>query len=155
MFTEAGCTDVRTYIQSGNVVFSAAPGLAKRLPDLVSQRIADRFAYRVPLVLRTADEFRLVATSNPFLESDSNVDSLHVGFLADLPAPRDVVALDPKRSPGDSFKVRGQEIYLCLPNGVARTKLTNAYFDSKLATTSTFRNWRTVLKLLEMTQATG
>lgn len=155
MFTEAGCRDVRTYIQSGNVVFSAAPGLAKRLPDLVSQRIADRFGYRVPVVWRTADEFRQVAVRNPFLKSEADVDSLHVGFLADLPTPRDVAALDPKRSPGDSFKVRGRDIYLCLPNGMARTKLTNAYFDSKLETTSTFRNWRTVLKLLELTQATG
>jgi len=155
MFTEAGCTDVRTYIQSGNVVFSVAPKSAKRVPDLVSRRIADRFGYRIPVVLRTADEFRQVATSNPFLKSHTNVDSLHVGFLADLPAPRDVAALDPNRSPGDSFKVRGREVYLCLPNGMARTKLTNAYFDSKLATTSTFRNWRTLLKLLEMIQATG
>ena len=50
----------------------------------------------------------------------------------------------------DEFVVRGTEIYLLLPNGVARSKLTNAYFDSKLATTSTSRNWRTVLKLFQM-----
>jgi uncharacterized protein (DUF1697 family) len=155
MFTEAGCSNVRTYIQSGNVVFSVAPKSAKRVPDLVSRRIADRFGYRVPVVLRTVDEFRQVAVSNPFLQSDCDANSLHVGFLADLPDPRDVAALDPKRSPGDSFTMRGQEIYLCLPNGVARTKLTNAYFDSRLTTTSTFRNWRTVLKLLELTQPTA
>ncbi len=107
------------------------------------------------MVLRTADEFRQVAVSNPFLKSDADANSLHVGFLVDLPAPRDVAALAPKRSPGDSFKVCGREVYLCLPNGMARTKLTNAFFDSKLATTSTFRNWRTVLKLVEMTRATG
>ena len=155
MFVEAGCKDVRTYIQSGNVVFSIPLKSAKRVPDFVSQRIADRFGYRVPVVLRTADEFRQVVVRNPFLESDADVESLHVGFLADLPAPHDVATLDPKRSPGDSFKVRGREIYLYLPNGVAGTKLTNAYFDSKLSTTSTFRNWRTVLKLLEMTRETG
>ena len=155
MFTEAGCTDVRTYIQSGNVVFSVTPKSAKQVPDFVSRRIADRFGYRVPVVLRAADEFRQVAVSNPFLESDCDADLLHVGFLADLPDQRHIAALDAKRSPGDSFKVRGREVYLCLPNGVAKSKLTNAYFDSKLATTSTFRNWRTVLKLLEMTQTTG
>jgi len=155
MFTEAGCSDVRTYIQSGNVVFSVAPKSAKRLPDLVSRQIVDRFGYQVPVVLRTADEFRQVAVSNPFLKSEADVNSLHVGFLADLPDQSQIAALDPKRSPGDSFKVRGREVYLCLPNGVAKSKLTNAYFDSTLATTSTFRNWRTVLKLLELTQATG
>jgi uncharacterized protein (DUF1697 family) len=46
--------------------------------------------------------------------------------------------------------VRGREVYLRLPDGMARIKLTNAYFDSKLATISTARNWRTVTKLLDL-----
>jgi uncharacterized protein (DUF1697 family) len=57
--------------------------------------------------------------------------------------------LDPDRPPPDRFAVRGREIYLRLPDGMARTKLTNAYFDAKFATISTARNWRTVTKLLE------
>ena len=64
-----------------------------------------------------------------------------------------MAALDPRRSPSDAFAVRGREIYLQFPNGVANTKLTNAYFDSRLATISTGRNWRTVLKLFELAQA--
>jgi uncharacterized protein (DUF1697 family) len=152
MFVEAGCSDVRTYIQSGNVVFAATPGVVKRLADAISRRIAKNFGYRVPVVLRTADELHQVLSGNPFLKSGADGRSLHVAFLADLPDPRRIAALDPKRSPGDSFKLRGREIYLCLPNGVAGTKLSNAYFDSTLATTSTLRNWRTVLKLVEMTQ---
>jgi uncharacterized protein (DUF1697 family) len=152
MFVEGGCTDVRTYIQSGNVVFAATPGVVERLADDISRRIAKSFGYRVPVVVRTADELRQVVRGNPFLKSDADARSLHVAFLADLPDPGRIAALDPKRSPGDSFSMRGREIYLCLPNGVAGTKLSNAYFDSALATTSTLRNWRTVLKLLEMTQ---
>jgi uncharacterized protein (DUF1697 family) len=61
-----------------------------------------------------------------------------------------VKGLDAERSPGDSFVVKGREIFLHVPNGMARTKLTNAYFDSKLKTVSTARNWRTVGKLVEM-----
>ena len=61
-----------------------------------------------------------------------------------------IAGLDPARSAPDAFHVRGQEIYLHLPNGMARTKLTNAYFDSKLSTICTARNWATVLKLSEM-----
>ena len=61
-----------------------------------------------------------------------------------------VKSLDPNRSPGDEYVVKGREIYLWLPNGFGRSKLSNAYFDSKLATVSTARNWRTVLKLTEM-----
>jgi uncharacterized protein (DUF1697 family) len=61
-----------------------------------------------------------------------------------------VKKLDPDRSPGDEYRVIGREIYLRLPSGMARTKLTNAYFDSKLGVTSTARNWRTTTKLLEL-----
>ncbi len=153
IFVAAGCANVRTYIQSGNVVFAAAAGCAERLPDLVAKKIAERFEFRAPVVLRTANELHRVAAGNPFLKSAVDQGALHVAFLADLPQKRRVAALDPERSPGDSFEVRGREIYLHLPNGVARTKLTNDYFDSTLATTSTVRNWRTVLKLLEISQA--
>ncbi len=150
LFSAAGCEDVRTYIQSGNVVFAASPKAAAQIPKIIADGIAARFGLRVPVVLRTSEELRAVSEGNPFLRSGSDAESLHVAFLADLPGRRLGAALDPRRSPGDAFELRGREIYLHLPNGVARTKLTNAYFDSALATTSTLRNWRTVLKLLEM-----
>ena len=66
------------------------------------------------------------------------------------PSAAKVAALDPNRSPGDQYLVRGREIYLCCPNGMGKTKLTNDYFESRLGTPSTARNWRTVLTLLEM-----
>jgi hypothetical protein len=62
-----------------------------------------------------------------------------------------VAGLDLERSPPDRFELRGREIFLHCPSGVGRTRLTNDYFDTKLATTSTMRNWRTVLKLVAMT----
>jgi uncharacterized protein (DUF1697 family) len=150
MFVEAGCENVRTYIQSGNVVFRASPGVSARLPDLITTQIAKCFGYRTPVMLRTAEQLGDVISSNPFLKAGADEATLHVLFLADLPSPLSVDNLDPDRSPPDTFVVRGQEVYLQLPDGVARTKLTNGYFDSKLATTSTGRNWRTVTKLLEL-----
>jgi uncharacterized protein (DUF1697 family) len=150
MFAGAGCRDVRTYIQSGNVVFTAPRGVATKLPGLVAARIAERFGYRTPVVLRTADELRDAVANNPFLAAGAAEETLHVMFLADTPSARAVGDLDPQRSPGDVFVVRGRDVYLRLPKGVADTKLSNAYFDSKLATVSTGRNWRTVTKLLEM-----
>lgn len=155
LFVRAGCADVRTYIQSGNVVFAAPPSVMKRIPTIIAQAIAEKLGIRVPVVLRTADELRHAATANPFLKSGADAALLHVGFLADLPDTHHVAALDPNRSPGDSFAVLGREIYLCVPNGAAKTKLTNAYFDSKLKTISTFRNWRTVLKLAEIAHTTA
>ncbi len=150
LFEEAGCAEVRTYIQSGNVLFRAPAKIASRLPGTISERIARRLDLRVPVVLRTAEELEEAARRNPFLAAGADPDTLHLMFLADLPRPAAVAGLDGRRSPPDAFAVVGREIYLRLPNGAARTKLTNAYFDAKLATTSTMRNWRTVLKLVDL-----
>ncbi len=150
LFVEAGCQDVRTYIQSGNVVFTAGGGAAGTLAEVVPERIAKRFGIRAPVILRSSVELGAIVGGNPFLASGADQSSLHVAFLAREPEKRRIAALDPARSPGDSFAVRGREIYLHLPNGVGGTRLTNAYFEATLETLSTLRNWRTVLKLLEM-----
>ena len=150
MFTAAGCTNVQTYIQSGNVVFQASDSLAVRVPDVIQRAIRDEFGLNVPVVTRTAEALRSVVDHNPFHKAGEDPELLHVAFLADEPAKAQVDALDPNRSPPDRFVVRGRDVYLCLPNGMAKTKLSNAYFDSKLKTVSTARNWRTTLKLLEM-----
>jgi uncharacterized protein (DUF1697 family) len=147
MFATAGCADVRSYIQSGNVLFKAAPALAAQLPAAIAARIAERFGYQTPVVLRTAAELADVVAGNPFLKQGADEGLLHVLFLTSLPTPDRISTLDPGRSPPDAFVVKGREVYLQLPNGVARSKLTNAYFDAKLKTTSTGRNWRTVNKL--------
>ena len=155
MFREAGCDDVRTYIQSGNVLFRADPVLAENIPSLISASILSSHGYRVPVIIRTAGELQDVVKANPFADTGAETDRLLVLFLADLPDPAHVEALDPNRSPGDEFAVLGREVYLHCPNGVARSKLTTSYFDSKLSTTSTARNWRTVGKLLELATAAG
>lgn len=150
MFVDAGCNDVRTYIQSGNVLFRAKPTLDKDIPSLMSASILSRFGYRVPVVTRTTRELQEIVQANPFVEHSAEADKLHVAFLSEMPDRADVDALDPNRSSPDEFAVLGREIYLYCPNGLARTKLTNNYFDSTLSTTSTMRNWKTVLKLLDM-----
>jgi uncharacterized protein (DUF1697 family) len=150
IFVQAGCTGVQTFIQSGNVTFCTPNTLLKALPSLITQRIEARFGYKIPVVIRTAKEVGEAIRNNPFPKEDSEEQSLHVFFLADAPSLQSVNALDPNRSPGDSFIVRGREIYALFPNGPARSKLTNSYFDAKLATTSTARNWRTIHKLFDL-----
>ena len=150
IFEEAGCRHVRTYIQSGNVIFEAQPELARKIPTVISNAITQQFGLEIPLMTRTAAELRTIVRANPFQRSGADESVLHVAFLADTPDPDRVAGLDPSRSPPDEYVVRGREIYLRCPNGFARTKLTNAYFDSKLATICTIRNWKTTLKLLEL-----
>jgi uncharacterized protein (DUF1697 family) len=152
MFVAAGCRDVATYIQSGNVVFSAPAPVLKKLPQAISQRIAEDFGHKVPVVIRSHEQLATVIRENPFLKAGESEKTLHVVFLADVPSPEAIAKLDPQRSPPDRFIVAGREIFLHLPNGVGQSKLTNAWMDSRLSTVSTARNWATVLKLFEMTK---
>jgi uncharacterized protein (DUF1697 family) len=149
MFADAGCSNVCTYIQSGNVIFEKASG-AQKVAEAIAANIEKRFGFRIPLILRTSDQLRRTIRDNPFLVAGTDQKALHVYFLANPPNARVIAGLDPARSAPDAFQVRGQEIYLHLPNGMGRTKLTNAYFDSKLSTICTARNWATVLKLAAM-----
>lgn len=152
LFGEAGCNDVRTYIQSGNVVFEATPTLARRIPGIITASIGELFGLEIPVVTRSAHELAAIVSANPYVRDGVEEKQLHTAFLVDRPSATSIAALDPQRSPPDEFVVHNAEIYLRCPNGMARTKLTNAYFDAKLGTTSTVRNWRTTLALLEMTR---
>jgi uncharacterized protein (DUF1697 family) len=150
IFSEAGAVDVQTYIQSGNAVFRAVPALAELIPSLVTAAILKRFGFEVPVVTRSAEEFRRVANGNPFLTDGVDTTKLHVAFMTDRPDATRAGTLDPGPSSSDEFEMRGREIYLRCPDGMGRTRLTTAYLDAKLATTSTIRNWRTVSKLVDM-----
>lgn len=148
IFAAAGCVEVKTYIQSGNVVF-------RRLGEtdvtgLIRAEIEKRFGLKVPVIVRAAAELATAIAANPFLKTGIDPARLHVMFLDDEPTAAMMAGLDAERSRPDEFVVIGREVYLHLPNGAAKTKLTNAYFDAKLRTVGTQRNWRTVMALAGM-----
>lgn len=150
MFANGGCEKVRTYIQSGNVVFTASPAVARSIAECVGKEICKRLGHEAPVVLRSAEQFAQVIGRNPFAKRKDFENFSHVLFCSEKLLPSNVKKLNPQRSPGDEFVCREQEIYLWAPNGVGKTKLTNAYFDGVLKTISTGRNWRTVMKLQSM-----
>lgn len=152
VFEACGAEEVRTYIQSGNVVFRASASLAKGLPRLVSEAIAREAELEVPVVVRSARQLEAVVKNNPLLEPPIEPKFLAVGFLSRKPTSSRIASLDPDRSPPDLFVVRGSEIYLRCPAGAARSRLTNDWFDRRLGVISTMRNWNTVHKLLEMSR---
>lgn len=152
MFTAAGGKDVVTYIQSGNVVFGASAAVAAKCASSVTKAIAKKFGYDVPIVIRSADELRAAVTASPFLARGVPADELHLACLRERPTPDAAMALDGSRFAPDELEVVGADVHLHLPNGVGKSKLTNAWLDRSLATVSTLRNWRTVLKLLEIAE---
>src|SRR5258708_19554283 len=150
VFAKAGCQDVRTYIQSGNVIFEAIREVSVRLPELITKEIQKRFGHKVPVMLRTTREMREVIRENPFLEEGAAEEVLHVMFLADLPQPGAVKSLDPGRSPPNRFNVRGKEVYLLFPEGFARTNLPTSYFHSTLRPLVTLTRCRPVTNLPQL-----
>lgn len=150
LFEDAGCRDVRHYIQSGNIVLNADARLARRLAGQVGDAIVERFGFAAPLQLRSRAQLRAVVANNPFATRDHSARNLFVMFLANQPTDAALATLDPARSPPDEFAVLGSEIYLHLHNSAAVTRLTNAYFDGRLKTITTSRNWQTVNTLLQL-----
>ncbi len=148
-FEKAGAFGVSTYIQSGNVVFTAAPRGASPVCEAVTKAIREHHGFEVPIVCRSAVALREIVERCPF-EDRENV---HVVFLSAKPANTTVASLAKDRSPGDTFIVVGDVMYLHVPNGMSRTKLTNAWIDAQLKVTSTARNWRTVTALMGMCSA--
>ncbi len=150
LFEDHGCTDVTHYIQSGNIALSATAAAAKRVPALVAGSIADVEGFDVPVTLRSERELAAVARAHPFAGADVDPKMLHVAFLGTRPKPRAIVNIDPERSPGDLFEVRGREVFVYYARGAGKTKLTNDYLEKQLGVVSTMRNWRTVGRLMSM-----
>ena len=147
VFVDAGCDDVSTYIQSGNVLFSASAAHARKVPALVTAALARGFDVASPVVLRDAAALAKVGRHNPFLARGEDEARLHVAFLDGAPPAAKVKALDHARWAPDAFVVQGPDIYLCLPNGVGRTRLTTSWFETQLGLPNTWRNWKSVKDL--------
>lgn len=142
-----GYDDVRTYIQSGNLLFRAAK---RPRPAALEAAIEERFGLRVDVILRSAANLATVVKRNPFPRAEGS--KLHVGFMASKPPASVLVAIDGEPFLPDEFAVVGTELYLHLPDGMGRTKLPD-YLVRRLKVPTTVRNWNTVTKLVELSRA--
>jgi uncharacterized protein (DUF1697 family) len=146
-----GYEDARTYVQSGNIVFRTRSKASSKLATDIEANVAQETGLRnIPVVVRSQTDLQKIATGNPFPTEGIKPTLLHVMFLADSPTRKAIQALDPDRSPPNEFAVKGREIYLWLPKGWARSKLTIDYFEKTLGTRATARNWNTVIKVLDL-----
>ena len=143
-----GHTDVETYLQSGNVVFTPRRR-AKDLGTSLSAAIADATGHDVPVVVRTGKELRQVVDANPYPVSDPT--KVVVAFLGEELELGQLELGDLEPYLPDELTVHGRELYVSVPNGQGRSKLMEALVRRRPTTTITVRNWRTVEALAEMT----
>jgi uncharacterized protein (DUF1697 family) len=139
---------VRTYVQSGNVVFSIANRDPASVATIIEKGIGAAGGPSVAVIVRSAAEMAAIAARRPFPAADPA--HLHVTFLAGTPDAKLVSALDAAAFEPDQFTVAGQEVYLYCPNGYGRSRLSNDFFEKKLGVRATTRNWRSVTALAEL-----
>jgi uncharacterized protein (DUF1697 family) len=144
-----GYEDVRTHLQSGNVVLGATATPA-RLQKELEEAIAGEFGIEVDVIVRTRDELAKVVARDPLGKVADNPSRYLVSFLSAKPDPKRVRELKKLNVAPEQFVVVGRELYAWHPGGVQASKLSKALADGKLGVTATARNWNTVTRLLEL-----
>lgn len=145
-----GFSDVRTYVQSGNVLFRSESNDIKNLTDTIQNKIEKEYNFFVPVLIKTAKEFKKIIDQIPFEAECIDPKFLHVLFLFQKVIVEDPEKLNIPKSKGEDFKIIDDLIYLYCPNGYGRSKLNTNVFERKLKTNATGRNWNTVNQLYKL-----
>jgi uncharacterized protein (DUF1697 family) len=155
LYESLGLAHVRTYVQSGNVVFVSPEPDAAKLAGLIEAQIEQTFGFAVTVFIRDNHDFQRIIDRNPFLgDRLEDPAKLHVTFLYRRPAESERRDLIVPSDQADEFIVGEQEIFLFCPNGYGRTKFSNNFFERKLKVSATTRNWKTVTALAKLATET-
>lgn len=146
LFEGLGFQDVVTYIQSGNVVFSAEEGTG--LPEKISKEITGKFGWEVPVLVKTADAIAKILAACPFAE----IKKAEAYFmLLETPPKKELMAVVAEIScPNEEFFLTPECVYIHYGNGARNAKGSNNFFEKKLKVAATTRNYRTLAKLVEL-----
>ncbi|MFS4455075.1 DUF1697 domain-containing protein [Maribacter sp. 2304DJ31-5] len=146
-----GFSKVRTYIQSGNVVFESDLDSKRALEELIAQSIEKHFGFEVPVLIRTVKEIHEILANNPF-DNDKDLANNRIYFvlLSVIPEPKEVACLREEHYVNEQFKITDTCVYLCCKKGYGQAKLSSNLIERKLKVKATARNFRTMQKLLEL-----
>lgn len=143
----ASLQSVRTYIQSGNILFEST--LAKEeLTKLIIETIEKHYGFYVPTIILTPAELQKAVENNPYPNAEGN--KLYLTFLSDTANMDGLAAIESVKQEGEAISLIDNVLYFHCSNGTARSKISNNLVEKKLETRATTRNWRTTSKLLEM-----
>ena len=154
LYAQLGFTNVISYIQSGNVVFDSNISDVNQIITSIEKAITTRYGFDVPVIIRTHAEIKKVFENSPFEEIDLKTEGskYFLTMLSDLPSNENIETLLGFVKPPESLQITGNNIYIHYPNGAGRKKLTNALIENKLKVKVTSRNWKTVVKLIELSK---
>jgi uncharacterized protein (DUF1697 family) len=150
LFVDLGYADAKTYIQSGNVIFSASLRSPSKASGEIAARIEKDLGVSCSVLLRSDEELVTVLENNPYLADNVDPSTLYVAFLDKKPTQEQSKRLVVPPGETAEFTLAGREVYLHYPDGYGRTKLSNTYIEKRLGVVATTRNWNTVTKLHEL-----
>jgi uncharacterized protein (DUF1697 family) len=153
LYENLGFSKVRTYIQSGNVVFESNSADAGTLEKIISDGIRETFSFEVPVIVLEREELKSISAHNSFINArGEEITKLHVTILSGSPVNDLAETIRHEDYLPDEFYILGRSVYIFCPGGYGNTKLSNAFFEKKLKVRATTRNWKTVLELVKMSE---
>lgn len=140
---------VRTYIQSGNVVFDSPEKTAASLARKIAEQVEKHHGFRPGVLVLSHQDLLTAIQSNPFPTAMADPKALHFFFLAERPVSPNLQALNAAKAPTENYKLIDRVFYLHAPDGIGRSKLA-ANVEKHLGVVTTARNYRTVENLSAM-----
>jgi len=152
LFEKLRCKEVQTYIQSGNVIFQTdSPSTNLELANSIEQAISKKYKFEVPVIVLDADQLKKTAKKNPFLKKEeTDITHLHLTFLKEIPTKEDRLKTEEYNYEPDQFIIDKKAVFVYCEGKYHKSKLTNTFFEKKLKVAATTRNWKTVRKLVEL-----
>ena len=152
LYLRIGMKNPVTYIQSGNVIFDSRRS-ARSCVSAIQKAIEAAYKFVVPVQVLTVDDWSLAVQGNPFLAANSAIpiERLYIAFLDEIPEAEYVAHLEAADFGDDKWHLEGKRIYLCYATKCSNSKLTNNLIEKKLKVSATTRNWKTTLKLHDLT----
>jgi uncharacterized protein (DUF1697 family) len=145
--TQLGFDEVRSLLQSGNLVFDSKTRTGAELERFLEAEALKQFALEIDFFVRTPEEWKSIIRQNPF-RKEAELDPAHTLLLLVKSAPdaESVLALEAEIAGDEVVRAKGRQLYVFYPNGIGRSRFTNAVIERKIGR-CTGRNWNTVLKL--------
>lgn len=144
-----GWKDLKSYIQSGNLIFNSTKQNSELELELETA-IGENYGFDVPVIVRDSEELQTSISNNPFYRDDADINQLYLTFLKHSPDAENVRNLAKMSYKPDKFEIMDKDVFVFCEGKYHQSKLSNAFFEKKLGVGATTRNWKTVLKLVEL-----
>jgi uncharacterized protein (DUF1697 family) len=151
MCEKLGLKDVKTYIQSGNLIFNSDKPNSE-LENNLEKAITEKYGFDVPVIVRTKKELENSINNNPFFDKDADIKQLHLTFLKEIPSKENMDKILTFNFEPDKFKIDDKDTFIFCAGKYHESKLTNNFFEKQLKIGATTRNWKTVMKLSELSK---